>query len=754
MIEISEIAKNSFLASRNNRVVISRDELIIDNENLLQETFELNESLFGTETFRFGCCSSRQISFSCLTNSISIGDELIVFIVNNFNDIRTLMASSDAKLSTNNGIVLKAENSYAISLGKFYVQSVTVERDGGYYKITAYDKMHEISNANDQYVSGFFDSLALPASVGEIRRSFLNTFGVLDKTEASKMINDDVLITRDTVSRFSLTGSGLLESICEINGCFGTIDRNGDFNSLIVTYRGLDSVERVTIGSETVNLYYKYKISADYIKQNGLSTKGFIAPYISMISADITQKNADGESETSTVSFGSGTCYKVLNNIAIYQKSNGDIESIFSGLQSAALNFPTYIPCKCECLGMPWLELGDVVSYSAQGITCVAPILSRKLSGICNLSDEFDSETHFSENKQESGSGRQIKENVEKQKYIGESFDGFIANLSVSDNTISSFEQTSNGFKTSVSKLVDSDKVISAIQQSPETISINASKITLTGYTTINGGFSVDTSGNMTSNNAIISGDIIFDGGGKVVSGNKLFASFEYQNLAQISSTLGMSKGVGIKITADQRMTLGYSIFGYSSGYINAPMPNKTKAILYKAPIYVNLFFPKNFIIKSVIVDLFVVPIKLVSRKGVNISGYGYPRDIKLGVVTDLAPNISRSYMSYQFSGHSSNIRHINNVWSNGSTSVTPTNVNSNKKLYHYKTKNIANNINAKNGSAIIAVDSGTLTPPAPYNFKNELDTGGDAYMNSHKNFFYQMGMGKAIARVNGYIEN
>lgn len=59
-----------------------------------------------------------------------------------------------------------------------------------------------------------------------------------------------------------------------------------------------------------------------------------------------------------------------------------------------------------------------------------------------------------------------------------------------------------NGLSIEVSKKVGDDEIISKINQSGEQIGINASKIKLEGYTTINDGFSIDEQGNMTCKDA------------------------------------------------------------------------------------------------------------------------------------------------------------------------------------------------------------------------------------------------------------
>jgi hypothetical protein len=70
----------------------------------------------------------------------------------------------------------------------------------------------------------------------------------------------------------------------------------------------------------------------------------------------------------------------------------------------------------------------------------------------------------------------------------------------------SEIKTTADGINLEVSKKVDANEIISKINQTPEQISINAEKIKLEGYTTINNGFSIDNSGNATMNNAKVTG--------------------------------------------------------------------------------------------------------------------------------------------------------------------------------------------------------------------------------------------------------
>lgn len=75
--------------------------------------------------------------------------------------------------------------------------------------------------------------------------------------------------------------------------------------------------------------------------------------------------------------------------------------------------------------------------------------------------------------------------------------------------TNSKITQTKDDLTLEVNKKVGKNEVVSSINLTPEQVKINANKIALEGYTTINNGFSIDLDGNMTCNNANINGDII-----------------------------------------------------------------------------------------------------------------------------------------------------------------------------------------------------------------------------------------------------
>lgn len=92
--------------------------------------------------------------------------------------------------------------------------------------------------------------------------------------------------------------------------------------------------------------------------------------------------------------------------------------------------------------------------------------------------------------------------------------DGKLKNYSTS----AEIKVTTDKISQTVSKKVGYDDVISAINQSAETIAIKAAKIKLEGVITANGGFSIDASGNMTAKNGTFTGSVT----GSTITGSRI----------------------------------------------------------------------------------------------------------------------------------------------------------------------------------------------------------------------------------------
>ncbi len=160
---------------------------------------------------------------------------------------------------------------------------------------------------------------------------------------------------------------------------------------------------------------------------------------------------------------------------------------------------------------------------------------------------------------------------------------------------------------TQISLRVEKDGIISAINQSAETVQINASRIKLEGYTTINGAFSVDVDGTTTMGGFKVSGNgltNIVSGSGNsnmayIICRNDYYGRFAAIGANVLPATAGLSSAVGRFQNTDEygwyssniclyltakNGTHNYAFIGQGDGLLNGSI------IGYKA----NEFTPKN----------------------------------------------------------------------------------------------------------------------------------------------------------------
>lgn len=102
-----------------------------------------------------------------------------------------------------------------------------------------------------------------------------------------------------------------------------------------------------------------------------------------------------------------------------------------------------------------------------------------------------------------------------------------------------------NGLTIEVSKKVGDDEIISKINQSPESITLDADKININGVVSANGNFKVDKSGNMTCNDATMRNVTIMDGDINMTSD-------EDSPRFRIRPSTGSGENEGVEITGGE----------------------------------------------------------------------------------------------------------------------------------------------------------------------------------------------------------
>ena len=306
----------------------------ITNRELYSEQFSLTEGISSGNTLAFGNCEASSIKFR-IRNSFEslVGKSLWV------------------------SMALNGDEANPFTMGTYKGYSDTPTADRKYRDVVAYDAMYDIINAD---VAEWYNSLLFPMTLREFRQSFAWNFG-LDEVEA-ELINDDLVVER-TIIAAEISGKTILTAICQINGCFGHINRNGQLEYVRLKNRG---------GAEIS----KYKAPLKY--------ENFIVQPITKVQIRQEEDDLGG-------SYGDGdNVYIVQDNFLAFGKEETDLVSIAEKLLGE-IGGITYRPCSVTTLGNPCIEVGDSITVYSSDMDIVSVVLSRTISGIQALQDTYTS---------------------------------------------------------------------------------------------------------------------------------------------------------------------------------------------------------------------------------------------------------------------------------------------------------------------------------------------------------------------------
>lgn len=164
---------------------------MINDDQIVTESLTLEESLCSDDYLRFGACEAAKFE-------ITVADVA--------EDIKNHWFTAELIIAD-----------YKLAFGIYKVDDVVIQKDKRFKKIIAYDRMKEF----DTDVSIWYKNLSFPLSMREFQNSFLNYFGFPYDTVT--LINDTMTVTQSNTDP-TINGRKVIESICEINGVFGSFD--------------------------------------------------------------------------------------------------------------------------------------------------------------------------------------------------------------------------------------------------------------------------------------------------------------------------------------------------------------------------------------------------------------------------------------------------------------------------------------------------------------------------------------------------
>ena len=345
----------------------------IGNAEFQMETMTVTESICDEQELRFGCCVASSFEITVLD---------------------TVESLKNRKMN----VSIKLDGALKdYEIGKYKVYSDKPTADRRYRQITAYDAMYDILNAE---VSDWYNGLIFPMTLRQFRDSFCTYMGV--EQEEITLINDDMAVEK-TIDPGELPGKTVIESICEINGCFGHIGRNGKLRYVVL--------ERMIEGLYPAdNLYPADDLyPADPLGTSEVSKSMYLScQYEDFICQHITKLQIrQEENDIGAISGTGDNCYIIEDNFLVYGKSAADLQTIADNVLSV-IGVVWYRPAQVEARGNPCLEVGDGILLYTSREDIYTYILQRTLKGIQALRDSYTAEGEEYRTGQVNGLQKQI----------------------------------------------------------------------------------------------------------------------------------------------------------------------------------------------------------------------------------------------------------------------------------------------------------------------------------------------------------
>lgn len=444
---------------------------VIDNSTREQDTFTLTETLNDGTELKFGSCLPNQISFT--------GREVPI-------------ATKGMKLRVTE--TLEGNENDPFVYGTYTVQSDTPTADRTKRQIVAYDAMYDIINSN---VKSWYDGLSFPMTLKAFRDSFFAHLGIEQKE--TTLVNDSMTVNKTLVTTQSddssvtaeatISGKTIIEAICELNGAFGNIGRDGKFEYVI-----LKAIISALYPAE--DLYPREDLFPSDANTESMTGHYITFDYEAFQSQAITQLEIRADDSTAGAIVGTaGNNYTISGNFLISDKTGAEMKQIANNLLPVIAQ-AEYTPIKsCTCVGNPCLELGDPIRFNTSREIVETYILQRTLTGVQSKRDSIVSagtETHAMKNP----TTRETVEALKRRTHILEENADHLQSTyeDLEKQTNTKFEQTTNSISAEVNRAQkaegeldaslelklgrdENDQVISMINASADQIMLRGNRL-------------------------------------------------------------------------------------------------------------------------------------------------------------------------------------------------------------------------------------------------------------------------------------
>ncbi len=355
--------------STSKQLIIEFDNTVITNEDLFDQTMTLEESLCSEKELRFGACEASVLSFKVA-------------------NIVTPMKSKwlSAKMVLNN------HTNEPFIIGRYKVAEDKLTADKMWREITAYDAMYDIINADASKMAAWYNEVLPNAdstvTLRDFRTRFISYFGLEQVLPQDGLVNDGMIVEK-TIEPEQISGKDIITAICEINGCFGHIGRDGKFYYIYLT-QNIEGLYPRNDLFPSNNIFPKEPVT---------SPVGAKGSYISVDWKDFKTKTINklqirqAENDIGAVIGECGdNCYIIENNFLVYGKSSEELWRIGNNIFNKITKIIYRPLIEADVKGNPCFEVGDPIRIVTKHKLIETYILQRTLKGIQALRDSYKSE--------------------------------------------------------------------------------------------------------------------------------------------------------------------------------------------------------------------------------------------------------------------------------------------------------------------------------------------------------------------------
>lgn len=412
----------------------------IDNSMLEIGTFSLEESLCSESELKFGACEANCVKFTARNTAGNIIGKTI-----------SIEETIDG------------DSQNPMPYGVFKVTSDVPTADRTKRQITAYDAMYDIINTD---VKAWYAGLSFPMTLRQFRDSFFAHLGIA-QVETS-LVNDSMTVNKTIVAtqtddssavteESAISGKTVVTAICEINGCFGNINREGKFE-----YVFLKAITSALYPAE--DLY-----PSDNLFPSDANTESMTGHYITFDYEDfqskaITQLEIKTSEDNAGAIVGTaGNNYSITGNFLVSDKTGAELEQIANNLLPI-MKQAVYTPIKsCTCVGNPCLTLGEPIRFNTTREIVETYLLQRTLTGVQSKRDSISAQgtqTHSVKVNSIRDTIESVQRRTGKLERNADHLQSTYEDLE--EQTSSKFEQTANSIAAEVNRAQKAEGALDA----------------------------------------------------------------------------------------------------------------------------------------------------------------------------------------------------------------------------------------------------------------------------------------------------